>query len=184
VRGRIGVKSSSLEEAVTARTELNARFAFGPREEEPLNLGPVLDFMRVLWAVDHELQTASKRMHATRGVTGPQRLVLRIAALHPGVSAGELASILHLHPSTLTGILRRLAQHKLLRRSTDEKDGRRALFVLTPTGHDLVRTPAGTVEAAVRTALGRLSPGKVSTAAAVLGELAKELARYGKPAAP
>ena len=64
--------------------------------------------MRLLWAVDHGLQRRSKRMAATLGVTGPQRLVIRIVGRFPGISAGRLASILHLHPSTLTGILRRL----------------------------------------------------------------------------
>ena len=41
-------------------------------------LGAVLDFMRMLWALDHALQSASKRMEANFGLTGPQRLVVRI----------------------------------------------------------------------------------------------------------
>src|SRR5215472_6621985 len=104
----------------------------GPDGEDAAALGPVLEFMRVLWGVDHQLQTASKRMLATRGVTGPQRLVLRIVALNPGISAGRLASILHLHPSTLTGVLRRLEERRLLRRAADAQDVRLALFELTP----------------------------------------------------
>ena len=71
-------------------------------------LGEQLEFMRLLWAIDHGLQTRSKRMAAALGVTGPQRLVIRIVGRFPGVSAGQLARILHLDPSTLTGILRRL----------------------------------------------------------------------------
>ena len=153
----------------------------GSSGEDASPLGPVLEFMRVLWGVDHQLQTASKRMLATRGVTGPQRLVLRIVALNPGISAGRLASILHLHPSTLTGVLRRLEERRLLRRATDAEDGRRALFELTPGGQELVRSPAGTVEAAVRTALGRIPAARVRTAVNVLGDLARELARYGRP---
>jgi DNA-binding MarR family transcriptional regulator len=39
------------------------------------------------------------------GVTGPQRLVLRVVGLFPGMSAGELATVLRVHPSTLTGVL-------------------------------------------------------------------------------
>src|SRR5206468_4578402 len=64
-------------------------------------LGAVLDFMRLLWAVDHALQSASKRMEATFGVTGPQRLVVRIVGRFPGIAAGRVAQILHVHPSTL-----------------------------------------------------------------------------------
>ena len=41
-------------------------------------LGPVLDFLRALWALDHALQSASKRMETTLGVTGPQLSTLRV----------------------------------------------------------------------------------------------------------
>ena len=44
-------------------------------------LGRVLEFMRVLWAVDHALQSTSKWMEVRLGVTGPQRLVIRIVRI-------------------------------------------------------------------------------------------------------
>ena len=74
-----------------------------PELPETLDLDPVLDFMRLLWSVEHGLQSTSKRMEATLGITGPQRLVLRIVTVRPGLSAGELARIVHLHPSTNHG---------------------------------------------------------------------------------
>ena len=40
-------------------------------------MGPVLEFMRVVWALDHALQKTSKRMETTLGMTAPQRLVIR-----------------------------------------------------------------------------------------------------------
>jgi hypothetical protein len=40
-----------------------------------VDLDPVLDFMRLLWRLEHGLQSASKQMEATLGITGPQRLV-------------------------------------------------------------------------------------------------------------
>src|SRR5439155_8811053 len=77
----------------------------GPLEEHEDDKGPplgaVLDFMRLLWAVDHSLQSASKRMEAAYGITGPQRLVVRIVGRFPGIAAGRVAEILHVHPSTL-----------------------------------------------------------------------------------
>src|SRR5258708_17032792 len=77
-------------------------------DEKGPALGAVLDFMRLLWAVDHALQSSSKRMEATYGITGPQRLVVRIVGRFPGIAAGRAAEVLHVHPSTLTGILKRL----------------------------------------------------------------------------
>src|SRR5437660_6487034 len=107
-------------------------------------LGSVLDFMRMLWAVDHALQSASKRMESTYGVTGPQRLVVRIVGRFPGIAAGRVAEILHVHPSTLTGILKRLEQRGILQRRTDPRDARRALFGLTPKGKKLDTLKTGT----------------------------------------
>jgi MarR family transcriptional regulator, organic hydroperoxide resistance regulator len=124
-------------------------------------LGPVLDFMRALWALDHALQSASKRMEASRGVTAPQRLVVRIVGRFPGISAGEVADILHLHPSTLTGVLKRLGDRGLLERRPDPTDARRALLELTVRGRKVDLLRDGTVEAAVRRALRRLPPASV-----------------------
>jgi excinuclease UvrABC ATPase subunit len=81
------------------------------------DLADVLQFMRLLWALVHQLQRRSKRMSIELGVTGPHRLVLRVVGLFPGASAGTLAQILHVHTSTLTGVLQRLARQRLLRRT-------------------------------------------------------------------
>jgi len=138
-------------------------------------LGPVLDFMRLVWAVDHGLAARSKHMEATLGVTGPQRFVVRVVGRFPGISAGELADILHLHPSTLTGILKRLEVAGLLRRKDDPVDRRRALFFLSPKGKRVDVPKRGTVEDAVQRALGGLKDSEISAARRVLMALANEL---------
>ncbi len=97
-------------------------------------LGPVLEFMRLLWATDHGLQSASKAMATRLGVTGPQRLVIRILGRRAELSAGELSRILLVHPSTLTGVLQRLQGRGLVERRADPQDRRRALLRLTPAG--------------------------------------------------
>ncbi|MFH0903088.1 MAG: MarR family transcriptional regulator [Pseudomonadota bacterium] len=138
-------------------------------------MGPVLDFMRVVWALDHALQQVSKRMKTVLGVTAPQRLVLQILGRFPGMQAGQLALILHLHPSTLTGILRRLQQRGLITRRADPRDRRRAVFGLTPKGRALDVRSEGTTEAAVRAAFKELPKSKLDIAAEVLGKLAEFL---------
>jgi DNA-binding MarR family transcriptional regulator len=137
-------------------------------------LGAVLDFMRLLWAVDHALQSASKRMEATFGVTGPQRLVVRIVGRFPGIAAGRVAEILHVHPSTLTGILKRLEARGMLQRRSDPRDARRALFGLTAKGKKLDTLKTGTVEQAVRRVLTR-SPEKIIATQEVLAALSESL---------
>jgi DNA-binding MarR family transcriptional regulator len=112
-------------------------------------LPDVLQFMRLLWAVVHGLDSTSKRMTRAFGVTGPQRLVLRVVGLFPGLSAGELARILHMHPSTLTGILHRLVEQRLVARVDDPVDRRRALRRLSARGARANSVTLGTVESAI-----------------------------------
>ena len=107
------------------------------------------------------------------GVTGPQRLVLRVVGLFPGVSAGALADILHLHPSTVTGVLQRLVTQGLLRRSTDPGDRRRTVLVLTAKGVGTNTSRAGTVEEAVQRTLKRVSASHLRAAEDVLSRLAR-----------
>jgi len=138
-------------------------------------LGPALEFMRALWALDHAFQSASKRMESRLGVTAPQRLVVRIVGRFPRISAGEVAGILHVHPSTLTGVLKRLESRGVIVRTADPRDGRRALLALTGRGRELDQLRSGTVESAVRKVLARM-PAQTSRSARSLAEaLAAEL---------
>jgi DNA-binding MarR family transcriptional regulator len=139
------------------------------RPERPL--GSVLEFMRSLWGVNHGLESTSRRMKARLGVTGPERMVVRLVGRYPGISAGELAWILRVHPSTLTGLLKRLVRRGLLAREVSSRDARRAVLTLTPRGAAVDRIRRGTVEASVRAALSELPERDVETAVAVLEAL-------------
>jgi MarR family transcriptional regulator, organic hydroperoxide resistance regulator len=138
-------------------------------------LGAVLEFMRLIWGISHGLQATSKQMETRLGITGPQRLVVRIVGRCPGASAGQLAEILQLHPSTLTGVLRRLEERDVVERSPGEHDRRQAHFRLTATGQTIDRRHAGTVEDAVRRVLSDLEPAKIVATAEVLRALEAEL---------
>jgi DNA-binding MarR family transcriptional regulator len=138
-------------------------------------LDPVLDFMRLLWSIEHGLQRMSKRMEGELGITGPQRLVLRVVGHFPGLSAGDLAHIVRLHPSTITGILQRLVARGLLERERDPGDSRRARLRLKPRAVGYTRTSRGTVEKAVRQALNHVGASNVRAARKVLAEVARRL---------
>lgn len=146
----------------------------------PAGLGTALDFMRLLWAMDHGLQRRSKRMEAELGVTGLQRVIIRLIGRFPRATAGRLAELVHVHPSTLTGVLKRLVDRGYIARERDENDARVAHFTLLPEGERIDGTQAGTVEAAVRRALARLEPEKLDAARAVLSAVADELGRQDR----
>jgi DNA-binding MarR family transcriptional regulator len=141
------------------------------------DLPDVLQFMQLLWAVAHGLESASKRMTGEIGVTGPQRLALRLVGLFPGLSAGDLAGILRVHPSTLTGVLQRLVAQRLVSRVDDPRDRRRAVLRLTRLGTRANTVTTGTVESAVAEALEGLSVRDRSAARRVLERLTHHLER-------
>ena len=143
--------------------------------EAALALPDALDFMQLLWAVVHGLERSSKGMAAELGVTGPQRLVLRVVGLFPGLSAGDLAAVLHVHPSTLTGVLQRLVAQRMLVRVADAGDRRRAVLRLAPSGVRVNATRRGTIEAAVAAALAETGAADRRAARRVLERLAAHL---------
>jgi DNA-binding MarR family transcriptional regulator len=150
-----------------------------PPDTDSTSLGPALDFLRLLWAVDHSLQSSSKRTESTQGATGPQRLVLRVLNLQPGIAAGRIAQILHLHPSTLTGILQRLEQRGMISRKSDPVDARRQLLHLSAKGRKLVEGKVSAEETAIKKVLARM-PGRLDAARELLGAVAEELELVGR----
>jgi DNA-binding MarR family transcriptional regulator len=140
-------------------------------------MGETLLFMHQLWELMHALQVRSKRMARTLGVTGPQRLVIRLVGQFPNITARDLSTTLGMHPSTLTGVLSRLERMKLIERTIDPKDRRRARFSLTQAGKDIDRVRRGTVEGAVRRALSRADASTIEKSSVMLGLLVTELSR-------
>ena len=141
---------------------------------ETLALDPALEFLRLIWALDHSLHVASKRMASSFGITGPQRLVVRLIGRHPQISAGELARVLHVHKSTITGVVQRLEARGLVRRITDAGDARRIQLTLTEAGRRVAGPVPGTVEAAVKRVLGSIDQRRLDATRAVLERLAAE----------
>jgi DNA-binding MarR family transcriptional regulator len=140
-----------------------------------LPVGDAIDFLRLSWAVDHALQRRSKAMAATLGITGPQRLVIRIIGRFPSIHARQLADILHLHPSSLTAVLKRLERRDLVRRWPDKRDRRRWLLGLTRRGQALNRETPRTIEAAVQQMLKTTTKSDLDATRATLGKFVREL---------
>jgi DNA-binding MarR family transcriptional regulator len=139
------------------------------------SLDPVLDFMRLLWSIEHRLQATSKRMEARLGITGPQRLVLRIVSRFPGISAGDLAQVVHLHPSTITGVVQRLVNKGLLSRERDPRDTRRVRLRPRPAAARYTRQSAGTVEGAVAGVLRRVPAARLRQVRRLLEDISSAL---------
>ena len=148
-----------------------------PNQYEERPLGQALDFLRVLWAINHGLATTSRYMKTRFGVTGRQRLIIQVVNEFPGISAGELARVLHLDPSTLTGVLQQMRQRGLLLLQSDARDRRRLRIQLTPKGRRMSHMAVGAIEAAVSKTLSHVSPAKLKATREVLTLLADNLDR-------
>jgi DNA-binding MarR family transcriptional regulator len=145
------------------------------RQDVPSTLGNALDFMRLLMAVNDGLTQVSKRMERQLGVSGLERLVIRVVGRNAGISAGGLARTLHVRPSTLTGVLKALTRRGVLERRSDPADGRRSLFHLTRKGMDVDAVRTGTAEARIRVALSGAPDADLDAAGRILTRVAAAL---------
>jgi MarR family transcriptional regulator, organic hydroperoxide resistance regulator len=139
-------------------------------------LEPILEFIRAMWALDHELQRVSKRMVTRIGLTAPQRLAVRFIGREHGLTPSALADLLHVHPGTVTGIVQHLESEGLVTRLRSTEDTRRLHLSLTAKGRLLDRRRRGTVEAAVRRTASAVSAGQLAGAQSVMVLLARHLA--------
>jgi DNA-binding MarR family transcriptional regulator len=140
-----------------------------------------LKLLRVLWALDHALQARSKAMTRKLKVTGPQRFFLRQVELQPGISLGELAAMLHLHPSTITGVVSRLETRGWVKRIADPADRRRARLSLTRAGKAVLLKKRNTIEDVISRALARQRPSELATAVKVLQRITEALMEAPPP---
>lgn len=152
--------------------------------DEGSGLGPPLDFLRRVWELNHALERLSSRMERTIGVTAQQRLVLRCVGKRPGITASELAGLLHLDPGTVSTSLRRLSERGLMRGSSDPTDGRRVALSLSASGRKLDVAATGTVEHAVESLLRQTRKQEIESAAMVLARLADLMRTATVGAAP
>lgn len=96
--------------------------------------GVVQALRRITKAV-HEFSKAVDRQF---GITGPQLWALRTIQDRNGCSAGDLAERLCVHPSTVTGVIQRLADKNLIERQKRADDRRAVWLTLTDEGRTLL----------------------------------------------
>ncbi len=143
--------------------------------EYPLTLE--LTFLRELWALNHALERASKRMEVRLGVTARQRVIIRILGRYPGMSAGHLAKLLRIDPGTLSAAIARLETRGWVERRRDADDERRVTLTLTRKGRTLDVPSPHTIESAVRDVLSNTNQQERKTLSHFLAKLVSALER-------
>ena len=155
-------------------------------ERQDYPLGAALDFLRRLWRLNHALEKLSSRMDRRLGVTAQQRLLVRCVGKYPGVTAGQLAGLLHIDPGTASATLKRLEEKRLIERRRDPRDKRRVALGLTARGREIDRPIEGTVEEAAERMLGQITAAEAASVTTMLERLTSLLeandARRARPA--
>jgi len=95
------------------------------------------------------------------------------------LTPAQLARVLHLHPSSVTRLIRKLEERRFIRRTAHPAYRGRFLLALGSRGGRVERLHAGTVESAIRSALRSASAADVQAARRVLALVTKGVARKG-----
>jgi DNA-binding MarR family transcriptional regulator len=138
-------------------------------------LSPELQFLSLIWELNHALELSSQRMSKTLEVTAQQRLIIRIVGRFPHVTASVLSRLLHVDPGTLSTNLSRLEKRGLIARERSAQDRRRVTIGLTAEGRALDRPAPGTVESAVGRLLSSASATELSAMRRCVRGLIEEL---------
>ncbi|MFT8878655.1 MAG: MarR family transcriptional regulator [Oenococcus sp.] len=69
-----------------------------------------------------------------------QARLMRLLDKYDGLSVGEIAEILDVRPSSVTGLVDKLSDNGLVDRIPDERDKRITLIKLTKKGHDFLQS--------------------------------------------
>jgi MarR family transcriptional regulator, organic hydroperoxide resistance regulator len=146
-----------------------------PSERVTYPLGTSLEFLQCLWRLNQALEKLSSRMEKRLGITAQQRFVIRCVGKYPGMTAGQLAAVLHVDPGTVSAALKRLEDKELLERRRDPHDRRRVTLGLSAHGRALARPSAGTVEHAVDQLVASLKPRELDAIQGLLARLTTHL---------
>jgi DNA-binding MarR family transcriptional regulator len=110
------------------------------------------------------------------GVTGPQIWALRTIEDADVVNMGDIAQRMHLHMSTVTGIIDRLESAKLVTRERSASDARVMELRLTPKGRAILAKAPEPPRSKAARGLQRLTPKELRHVHSALLLIAKAMA--------
>ncbi len=116
--------------------------------------------LEALRAIVRALHVNSHAVERSTGLGGAQLFVLQQLAEARAASMNELAERTHTHQSTVSVVVRRLAERGLVSRAASDVDARRIEIALSARGRALLRRAPATVQAQLLEALHRLPAAK------------------------
>lgn len=111
--------------------------------------GKLLELVR---SVQNGMQNIDDR----HGLSGSQLWALWQISARPGLRVSQLASALHIKPSTASNLLDKLEVRQLVRRERRDADNRVVRLHLTDHGLEVVKDIPGPMQGRLRGALGKM----------------------------
>jgi DNA-binding MarR family transcriptional regulator len=142
-------------------------------ENRVAELPPALQLTRLLWRLNHSLSVASIRTARQTGLTERQEQILALIQQRPGIAAVDISEFLHIHPTTVAGVVRRLRRAKLIASAPNPEDSRRNVLRLTERGLGAMSHPG--LAAALERAIASLPERARAEAEAVFAVITREL---------
>jgi DNA-binding MarR family transcriptional regulator len=115
-----------------------------------------LRMLQALRQIIRAVDLHSRHLVEKHQITGPQLITLLTIEKHNPVTAGTLAALIHLSPSTMIGILDRLEAKSLVQRTRGSKDRRLVYVTLTDAGRNVVAHAPSPLQETLAEALGKL----------------------------
>lgn len=128
----------------------------------PRKSDTVEDCVQTLNEIFRQIDVFSKHSLRTYGVSGPQLWALRTIRDAGSVTMGELAAGMHLHVSTVTGIIDRLQAAGLVTRTRSEIDRRVMQLAVTAKGRAIVLKAPEPPRSLMARGLEKLRAGELS----------------------
>ena len=107
------------------------------------------------------LAGSARAVQARSGISGAQLFILRqLAGAGRPLSINELAVLTLTHQSTVSGVVTRLVERRLVTRAPSPDDARRSAVALTAQGRTLLAAAPPTVQTQLVDGLARLAPAR------------------------
>lgn len=122
--------------------------------------------------INRAIDLHSRSLLQKHGLTTPQLAAIRLISQRGPITTGEVAKALRLSPATINGILNRLENRDLLRRSRNPSDRRAVNVELTEQGFAALEQAPSLLQDRFRDELARLAPWERTQMLAVLQRIA------------
>lgn len=122
-----------------------------------------LKILQALRRIIRSIDLHSRKLSIQHNITSPQLVTLLTIADHAPVTIAELATEIHLSPSTLVGVIDRLEDKGLVERHRDTLDRRRVFIQVTEQGMEFSSCAPSPLQEKLAKSLESLTPLEQST---------------------